>query len=125
MNEFTSTTDTGMGGAAGNDPLQTAKATAVKAAEDLRQAAAQKVDELREAATARAQQFRATAEQKAAEFKERAEEFRHYADDAIGEARERYENVVAEAERLTRLKPRQALLTAFGVGLLVGLLVRR
>lgn len=120
MNEST-TSDSGLG----NDPFQTAKAGAVKAAEELRAAATQKAAELRDAAAARAQQFKSAAEQKAAEFREKADEFRHYADDAMGEVRDRYQNVVTEAERLTRLKPRQALLTAFGVGLVVGLLVRR
>ncbi|HYF35554.1 MAG TPA: hypothetical protein VD994_09720 [Prosthecobacter sp.] len=124
MNEST-TSDSGFGSTATNDPFQAAKAGAVKAAEELRTAAAQKAAEFRDAATARAQQFKSAAEQKAAEFKEKADEFRTYADDAMGEVRDRYQNVVTEAERLTRLKPRQALLTAFGVGLVVGLLVRR
>ena len=124
MNEST-TSDSGFGTTTGSDPFSTAKAGAVKAAEELRTAATQKAAEFRDAATARAQQFKSAAEQKAAELKEKAEEFRTYADDAMGEVRDRCENVMTEAERLTRLKPRQALLTAFGVGLLVGLLMRR
>jgi ElaB/YqjD/DUF883 family membrane-anchored ribosome-binding protein len=124
MNEST-TSDSGAATASGSDPFSTAKAGAVKAAEELRTAATQKAAEFRDAASARAQQFKSAAEQKAAELKEKAEEFRTYADDTMGQVRDRYDNVMTEAERLTRLKPRQALLTAFGVGLLVGLLVRR
>ena len=44
---------------------------------------------------------------------------------ALGQAKERYESFMSEAETLAREKPRQALLTAFGVGLFVGLLLRR
>ena len=135
MND-SSNPDIGFGSSTGNDPFQAAKASAMKAAEDLRTAAAQKASEIRNAAESRAQQFKSAAEQKAAELKsdltEKAGEFRHYADDAViharetlGEAREKCENLFADAEELARVKPRQALLTAFGVGVLVGLLLRR
>lgn len=135
MNE-SSNPETGFGSSIGNDPFQAAKASAMKAAEDLRSAAAQKASEIRTAAESRAQQFKSAAEQKASELKsdltEKAGEFRHYADDAVvqareklGEARDRCENLVAEAEELARVKPRQALMTAFGVGLVIGLLLRR
>ena len=118
------------------DPFQAAKASAMKAADELRTAAAQKAAEIRSAAESRAQQFKSAAEQKASELKsdltEKAGELRHYADDAViharetlGEAREKCENLLFDAEELARVKPRQALLTAFGVGLVVGLLLRR
>ncbi len=120
----------------GNDPFQAAKASAMKAAEELRTAAAQKASELRGAAENRAQQFKSVAEQKASdlksEFSEKAGEFKSYAEEAVGQAREslgqakeRCETFVADAEKLVQVKPRQALLTAFGVGLVVGLLLRR
>ena len=44
---------------------------------------------------------------------------------ALGQAKEQYEKFMGEAETMAREKPRQALLTAFGVGLFVGLLLRR
>ncbi len=101
----------------------------MKAAEELRAAAAQKATELRGAAEARAHQFKSVAEQKAADLKSefggKAEEFREYADDAFGQAKVKYNDVMTEAENLAREKPRQALMTAFGVGLLLGLLLRR
>lgn len=108
-----------------HDPFQAAKASAMKAAEELRAAAAQKAQEFRSVAENRATQFKATAEQKASELRERAEDLRHYADDAVAAARERYDDIRVEAERITREKPLQALLTAFGAGLFLGLLLRK
>lgn len=129
MSDSTSIPDLGFGNATAHDPFQAAKASALKAAEELRSAAAQKANELRDAAGARATQIKSSAEQKAAElksgFQEKAEDIRGYADDALGQAKERYETLMSEAENMAREKPRQALLTAFGVGLFVGLLLRR
>jgi ElaB/YqjD/DUF883 family membrane-anchored ribosome-binding protein len=105
-----------------HDPFQAAKASAMKAAEELRAAAAQKATEFRTAAEARAQQFRSTAEQKATDLKEKAGEF---ADHTFTEARERYADLRAEAEKFAREKPLQALLTAFGIGFVVGSILRR
>lgn len=105
-----------------HDPFQAAKASALKAAEELRAAAAQKASEFRTAAEQRAQQFRSTAEQKAADIKEKAGEF---ADHTFSEARERYADLCAEAEKFAREKPLQALLTAFGIGFVVGAILRR
>lgn len=122
MNDIPSS-DAGFGSA--HDPFGAAKASAMKAAEELRAAAAQKATELRQAAEQRAQQFKSAAEQKAEEFREKAHEFRSYADDTIDGARQRYETFMADAERVTREKPRQALLTAFGIGVLIGFLMRR
>lgn len=128
MNE-PSIPDLGFGSPSANDPFQAAKASAMKAAEELRAAASQKASELRGAAESRAQHLKSVAEQKASELKtdltEKAGEIRHYADDALGQAKDKYQDLVAEAENMTREKPRQALLTAFGVGLVVGLLLRR
>lgn len=119
----------GLGAGATQDPFQSAKASALKAAEELRAAAAIKANELRTAAESRAQQLRATAEQKASELKtdikDKTEDLRAYADEAIGQARKQYETLMTEAENMAREKPRQALLTAFGVGVVVGLLLRR
>jgi ElaB/YqjD/DUF883 family membrane-anchored ribosome-binding protein len=104
------------------DPFHAAKASAMKAAEELRAAAAQKASEFRNVAEARAQQFRASAEQKAADIKEKAGEF---AENTFHEARERYAELRAEAEKFAREKPLQALLTAFGIGFVVGSILRR
>ncbi len=129
MSDTSLPSDIGFGASPASDPFQAAKASALKAAEELRTAAAQKASELRSAAEARAQQLKASAGQKAAEIKsdlqDKTEDLRAYADEALGQAKQRCETLMAEAENLTREKPRQALLTAFGVGVLVGLILRR
>jgi len=105
-----------------HDPFQAAKASAMKAAEELRAAASQKAAEFRTAAEARAQQFRDAAGQKAADIKEKAGEF---ADHTFTEARERCADLRQEAEKFAREKPLQALLTAFGIGFVIGSILRR
>lgn len=114
----TATNDPTFGAAPGQDPFQTAKASAMRAAEELRSAASQKAQELRSAAEQRAQQFKSVAEQRAGEFRE-------YADQAFTDARERYDDLRTESEKYIREKPVQAVLAAFGVGLFVGLILRR
>lgn len=103
---------------ASHDPFQAAKESAMKAAEELRSAAAEKARELKSSAEVRAQEIRATAGKK-------AEEFRGYADDALHEAREACADFRTEAEKFTRENPVQALVGAFGVGLILGLLLRK
>jgi hypothetical protein len=56
---------------------------------------------------------------------ERAGEFREYADQAFDDAKARYSDIREETEKFVREKPVQAVLTAFGVGLFVGLILRR
>ena len=108
-----------------HDPFQAAKASAMKAAEELRAAATQKAQELRNVAETKATQFRATAEQKAADLREKADEYRDYAGQAFTDAKGRCSDIRTEAENFAREKPMQAILTAFGVGLFVGLLLRK
>jgi ElaB/YqjD/DUF883 family membrane-anchored ribosome-binding protein len=101
-----------------HDPFAAAKASALKAAE-----------ELRHAATAKAQEFRSVAEQRSHEFREKAEnkagEFKDYADKAWSGASTQASDYAAEAERFAKEKPMQALLTAFGAGLLLGIILKR
>lgn len=106
------------GAAASQDPFQAAKASAMKAAEELRNVASQKAQELRSAAEQKATQFKSVAQ-------ERAGEFREYADQAFDDAKARYSDIREETEKFVREKPVQAVLTAFGVGLFVGLILRR
>ncbi len=116
------TAESPFGSAVPHDPFQAAKASAMKAAEELRAAAAQKVTEFRSAAETRAQQFRSTAEQRATDIRDKAEEI---ADQTLNQARVRYDDLRAEAEKFAREKPLQALLTAFGIGFVVGAILRR
>lgn len=124
MNESPSP-DSPFGASAPADPFQAAKVSAMKAAEELRNAASQKAQELKSAAEARAQQFKDAAGQFKETATHRAEEFKSAANEAWSDARGKYDDIRAEAERYTREKPLQAVLTAFGVGLFVGLILRR
>jgi ElaB/YqjD/DUF883 family membrane-anchored ribosome-binding protein len=117
MSDSTSS-DAGFGAAPGTDPFQTAKASAMKAAEELRAAASAKAQDLRAAAEARAKELKSAAGQHAGEFRE-------YADQAFTEARDRYADLRNEGEKFVREKPMHAVLTAFGVGLFLGLILRR
>ena len=90
----------------------------MKAAEELRAAAAAKAQEIRHAAEQRAQQFKDVAEEKAGQF-------RDYADKTWTDARKDIGDVTEDVVKFTREKPLQALLAAVGVGFLAGLIIRR
>jgi ElaB/YqjD/DUF883 family membrane-anchored ribosome-binding protein len=90
----------------------------MKAAEELRQAAATKAQELRQAAEAKASHLRSSAQQQAGEI-------RDYADQAFTQAQDRYADLRIEGEKYIREKPMHAVATAFGVGLFIGLILRR
>lgn len=117
MSDTTTTTETPFG-APPTDPFAAAKLSAIKAAEDLRAAAAAKAHEIRQVAEQRASQFTSAAGDKAAEFK-------GYADKALDDAGDQLKNFTAEAEKFAREKPLQALLAAFGVGFIAGVIFRR
>jgi len=85
------TSDPIFGAAASQDPFQAAKASAMKAAEELRNVASQKAQELRSAAEQKASQFKSVAQ-------ERAGEFREYADQAFDDAKARYSDIREETE---------------------------
>ncbi len=101
-----------------SDPFAAAKASAMKAA-----------DELRNVASAKAQEFRQAAEQRAQQIKQSAthatDQVRDYADKAWSETRAHTKDLAAEAEKFAREKPLHALLAAFGVGFMVGVILKR
>lgn len=99
------------------DTFTAAKATAVKVAENLRTAATEKMHDLRHSAEERAAQFRDTAEEKVTEIKE-------YADKAMTSAKNQAKDIASEVEKYAKAKPVQALLSAFGLGVVVGLVLR-
>jgi ElaB/YqjD/DUF883 family membrane-anchored ribosome-binding protein len=101
-----------------SDPFASAKASALKAADDLRNAAAAKAQEFRQAAEQRAQQLKQSASQA-------TDQVREYADKAWSETRAHTKDLAAEAEKFAREKPLQALLAAFGVGFMVGVILKR
>ncbi len=123
MNE--SSPDNSYGASAPTDPFQAAKASAMKAAEELRHAASQKAQELKSAAEGRTQQLKEAADAFKETAGQKAEEFKEAASEAWSEARGKYEDLRAQTERLAREKPMQTVLTAFGVGLFIGLILRR
>ena len=100
------------------DPFAAAKASAIKAAEELRAAAAAKAQEIRSAAEVRAQHLRETAGEK-------VNEFRGYADKTWTDARSQAKNYASDAEAFAKEKPLHALLTAFGIGLIAGILLKK
>ena len=98
--------------------FETGKAHAKRAADELKAAAAAKAQELRETAAAKAQEFRANAGAK-------ANEWRDYAQDYYGTARDRAKTFQDESEAYIRENPMRAVLTALGVGFVLGVLFRR
>lgn len=113
-----STTDPTFGNVPATDPFGAAKAEAMKKAEDLRNAAAAKFQDLRQAAGEKAQQWK----QAAGDATQHA---REYADKAWEQTRARTQDLAGEAEKFTREKPLQALLVAFGAGLVLGFALKR
>ena len=121
----------------GSEPsFESAKAHVKEAAEHLRSAATAKGKELREKAEAKAGEFREKAgeirgkvETKAQEFRETAEEkaqdFRERAEQKYGEARARSRTFQDDGEAYIRENPMRAVMTALGVGFVLGILFRR
>jgi ElaB/YqjD/DUF883 family membrane-anchored ribosome-binding protein len=83
-----------------------------------RQHVRQAAHELRAATAAKAQQFRDAAE-------ERAQRVRGMAESGWEDAKMKAQDFVAETEEYVRANPAKAVLTALGVGFVLGLLFRR
>lgn len=104
-----------------NDPaskFESGKTHAKHAAEDLRAAAEAKAHELRETAQAKAQEFRETAQAKAQEFRGKAEQ-------TYGQYRDRARTFRDDGEQYVRENPTRAVLTALGIGFVLGIIFRR
>lgn len=105
------------------------KSQALKAAEELRAAAGTKAQQLKEAAEARAQQIRDVAEEKAETIKtaanDQAGQIRGVAEEQWADARGKAESLKVELEQYVRENPTKSVLTTFGIGLFLGLLMRR
>jgi len=85
---------------------------------DGKQHATQAVHDLRAAAEAKAAELRATAEAKTAELRGKAEQ-------AYSDARTRAQSLRGESEQWIRENPTRAVLTAMGVGFIIGLMFRK
>ena len=111
-----------------------------QAADDLREAAGEETHQivqsaeeraqlLKESAAEKAQQFRDYAGEKTSQIKDVAEEKASAIKDVAGEqweeTRDKAREVHADFEEYIRMYPSKSVLIAAGVGLLVGLIVRR
>ena len=98
--------------------FEAGKAHAKQAAEELRAAAEEKASEFRSVAEEKAAEFRTVAESKANEYRAQAEETYHH-------ARTRARTLQEEGEAYVRENPLRGVLTALGVGFVLGLIFRR
>lgn len=80
--------------------------------------AKQAAEDIRAAAEAKAAQLRATAEQK-------AQDLRHRAEETYADVRQRAETYRTDTEEWVRENPTRAVMTALGVGFILGLIFRR
>ncbi|MEX1048685.1 MAG: hypothetical protein WED15_04090 [Akkermansiaceae bacterium] len=92
--------------------------TAEEKANALRERAVESAQHFRETATERANQMKATATEKAAQFRETANE-------QWDETRVKAKEFQVTAEDYIRQNPAQCVISALGVGFLIGLIVRR
>lgn len=100
------------------EKLQASKSHALQAAEELRAAAGAKASQVRRAAENEALHLRELAEDQAAQLREAANQ-------QWAEARVRAEDLRAELEHYVRQNPTKAILTTFGIGLFIGMMLRR
>ncbi len=120
------TTDTA-GGTSG-DTLESSRAHAVKAAEELKAAANQKAEELKGSAMEKAEELRGKAEDTARQFRDSASEnvdqFRSYADEGWSDIKVRFDDYKEEGERYIRQNPTKSILLAVGLGFIIGRIFR-
>ncbi|MFK7909374.1 MAG: YqjD family protein [Akkermansiaceae bacterium] len=111
-----------------------------KAASDLRAAAGDKARQIANDAGAKAQQLKQTAVDKAQQFREyagnkaseikdtagtKAQQFKDAAGEQMQNSRVKAREAHADAEEYIRQHPTKSVLTALGVGVLIGLVIRR
>jgi ElaB/YqjD/DUF883 family membrane-anchored ribosome-binding protein len=96
---------------------ETTAAAAAKLA-DGKQHASQAINDIRAAAEAKASELKATAEGKVKEIRGQAEH-------AYTQARDRAQSLRGESEQWIRENPTRAVLTAIGVGFILGLMFRK
>ncbi len=117
------------GSASVRENLQSSKSHALQAAEELRAAATAKAQQLKDTAEVRADHLREVAGEKATHFKEHANETAHKVRDAAGtnwdDAKVKAKDLQLETEKYVRENPTRAVLTAVGIGFVIGLIFRR
>jgi ElaB/YqjD/DUF883 family membrane-anchored ribosome-binding protein len=114
--------------AAGEKAREFVQTAEVKASE-LKDKAIDSVQHFKETATERASQLKATASEKATAFKsvatDRAQHLRESATEQWQESRVKAREIQVTAEDYIRENPTKCVLSALGIGFLVGLIVRR
>lgn len=93
------------------------------------QEAGAKAQHFKQAATEKAQQFREFAGTKASDLKEtagvKAQQFKQAASEQVEQGRVKAREAHADAEDYVRKHPTKSILTALGVGIVIGLVIRR
>ena len=114
---------------AGNEHVRESKAHVMQAAEELRAAATEKAQQIRSAASERAGAARTQAGEAAERLKSAAldgkERFSQFADEKMTYTKDRARHYHEEGEQYVRENPTKAILTALGVGFVLGALFRR
>lgn len=115
--------------ASAKENFEASKSHALQAAEELRAAASGARAKLLKEAEARAQHFKEIASGKASQFKDAAEEkvdhVREVAGTSWEDAKVKAKDFHMETEAYVRENPTKAVLTALGVGFVIGLIFRR
>ena len=102
---------------------------AQQAANELREAAGDKTKQLKESAVEKAQQFRKFAGAKASDISEtakfKAQNIKELASEQVKSSQVKAREMHSEAEDYIRTNPTKSVLTALGVGVVIGLVIRR
>ncbi len=109
--------------------LEATKSHALQAAEELRAAAGTKAQQIKRVAEDRAHHLREVAGEQAETLKsaagEQATHLKNAAQHSWDDARSKADDLRVELEKYVRENPTKAILTTFGAGVLLGLLLRR
>jgi ElaB/YqjD/DUF883 family membrane-anchored ribosome-binding protein len=112
-----------------NEHLRESKSHVMQAADELRAAATDKAQQIRAAASDRAKDVRLQAETAAERLKSAAldgkQRFSQFADEKMNVTKDRARHYYEEGEQYIRENPTKAILTALGVGFVLGALFRR
>ncbi len=113
---------------AAND-LRSAVADPNSKAKQIAQEAGAKAQHFKQAATEKAQQFREFAGSKANDLKEtagvKAQQIKQVASEQVEQGRVKAKEAHADAEQYVRDHPTKSVLTALGIGVIIGLVIRR
>jgi ElaB/YqjD/DUF883 family membrane-anchored ribosome-binding protein len=109
--------------------LESGKTQAMRAAEQLRNAAASTVQQFRTVAEERAERLRAAADEQTgpmrAAAEAQAEHLRETAEQQWSQARTHVQDWQQDLESYVRANPTKSILATFGLGLVLGLILRR